>query len=338
MTHWQQDHENHVRRMAEASVWRVRLSEADLESCAEFEAWLTADPANASAWARVQGAWGISEELATGPELMTARRDALDRARRAGGRRWRGGRPLWLSGALVAAAAAVYFAFAVFLSAGRQPWIHYQTGLAQRQTVTLPDGTQVTLDAATTLEVRYSSAERSVRLLQGQARFEVAHNAARPFTVRAGSETVRDVGTDFNVNLIDRTTEVALIEGRITVAGDDGGHAAPLALLPGQELIASPATPAYVQPVNLRTVTAWEEGQLVFDNASLQSVAAIVSRYTEHPVAVDADVASLRISGVFKEGDVATFVDMMTHYLPVRATTSPDGTIVLRHTDTDPVR
>lgn len=330
MTHSQQEYEDHVRRMAAASVWRVRLSEAELESCAEFEAWLAADRANATAWARVQGAWGISDELATGPELMAARRDALDRARRAGGRRWRGGRALWVCGALAATAAAVYFALAAFLLAGRQPWIRYQTGLAQRQTVMLADGTRVTLDAATTLQVRYSSAERSVRLLNGQARFEVAHNAASPFKVYAGSETILDVGTDFNVNLIGRTIEVALIKGRVTVASNDGGHTAPLALLPGQELIASPATAAYVQPVNLRTVSAWEKGQLIFDDASLQSVAAIVSRYTQHPVAVDVDAANLHISGVFKEGDVATFVDMMTHYLPVRATSAPDGRIVLR--------
>jgi len=276
MTRSHQEHEDDVRRMAEASLWRLRLSEDDLESCAEFEAWLTAASANAAAWARVQRAWGLSAEFATGPELMAARRDALHRARRAGKRRWRGRQPLWLVGALAAAAAALYFASAVFFSEGEQQRFHYQTGLAQRQTVTLPDGTRVTMDAATALEVRYTRAVRSVHLLKGQARFQVAHNAARPFTVRAGSETVLDVGTDFNVNLIGPRVEVALIKGRITVA-NGRTDAAPLGLLPGQELIASPSTPAYIQTVNPRIVTAWEASVTPYESAkNARSVARTV--------------------------------------------------------------
>lgn len=330
MTHSQQEHENHVRRMAEASVWRVRLSEADLESCTEFEAWLAAEPGNAVAWASVQGSWRISEEFATGPELMAARRDALHRARRAGGRRWRAYHPVWLLGTIAAAAVAAYFAVAAFLTAAPEQRFYYQTGPAQHQTVTLPDGTRVILDAATSFEARYSRSVRSAHLLKGQARFEVAHNAARPFTVHAGSETVLDVGTDFNVNLIGLTVDVALIEGRVMVTAGDRADIAPVALSPGQELIVSPSKPAYVRAANLHAVTAWEAGQLIFDDASVGTVAAIVSRYAEHPVEADIEVANLHISGVFKEGDVAGFVDMMTHYLPVRATTAPDGAIVLR--------
>lgn len=324
------EREREVRRLAEASLWRVRLSEAGLESCAEFEGWL-ADPSNLIAWKRVQVSWGITEDFTVAPELMSVRRDALNRARLAGGRRWRVGSPLWrwAGGGLIAAALA-YVAFALFLSAGPEEVSHYETGLGQHESVTLPDGSHVFLDAATQLDVSYFRRARHIRLARGQARFEVIHNSSRPFTVRAGEQTVLAVGTDFNVNLVGRSVLVALIRGRVMVTPTDHPGIEAVMLSPGQQLIASPSEPPRIQPVNTYSVTAWQSGQLVFQDAPLGSVAATVSRYSEHPLVADKDVAELHISGVFREGDTATFVDVITHYLPVEATRLSDGTTVLR--------
>jgi transmembrane sensor len=74
---------------------------------------------------------------------------------------------------------------------------------------------------------------------------------------------------------------------------------------------------------------AWESGQLMFDDEPLRDVAVRVNRYTTQPVVVDPSVASLRLSGVFNTGDVSTFVDTVTHYLPVKSHEDSDGTIVL---------
>ena len=260
---------------------------------------------------------------------MSARRDALNRASRAGGRRWKDHTPAWLwaGGGLIAALVA-YVAFAVFF-AGPEEVLRYETGLGQHQTVTLPDGSRAILDAATQLDVRYVRRARAVRLLHGQARFEVAHNPSRPFTVRAGNQTVLAVGTDFNVDVVGESVLVALIQGRITVTPSGIVGMEPITLSPGQQLIASPSQPPRIHPVSIHSVTAWQAGQLVFNDASLGSVVATITRYTEHPVMADRDIAGLHISGVFKEGDIATFVDVITHYLPVRATRLPNGSIML---------
>lgn len=321
------DREMEVRRMAEASLWQVRLTEADLESSTEFEDWLASHPGNPVAWARVHAAWAATGESATLPDVMAARRDALNRARRAGRRGWWGWHTLWLMGSVAALAAICLVGVLLWQSNVQE--LHYRTTLGQRQAFTLPDGSQAMLDAGTELEVRYSRRVRWIRLLKGQARFAVAHNTARPFKVQAGGETVVAVGTDFNVDLIGPKVLVTLIKGRVNVAPDDRDRGAAVMLWPGQQLVASPSQPAHVESVNIASVTAWESGLLVFHDEPLGSVVAIVSRYAEHPVTADDEISDLRMSGVFKEGDVATFVDAIVHYLPVNASAAPDGAIVL---------
>lgn len=328
MTSSDHHREAKIRRLAEASVWRVRLSQADLESSREFEVWLASDPENPAAWARVQAPWAVTEDSATSPEMMDARRDALDRARRAASRRSWGSRPRWWLGS-VAAAVVICLAATLLLSELRIQQFRYQTPLGKREAFTLPDGSRVMLDAATTLDVRYSPRYRRIRLVEGQARFKVAHNAARPFIVYAEGQKIVDVGTDFNVDLVGPSVIVTLIMGRVTVAQANRSHHPPIMLRPGEQLVASPSLPVHVQFANTANATAWEDGLLVFHNEKLGSVVAAVGRYSEHPIRADAPVRNLKISGVFKEGDIATFLDVITHYLPVTERVAPNGAITL---------
>jgi transmembrane sensor len=338
-----------VRRLAEASAWRVRLSEADSESSAAFEAWLAADPANnQSAWAEVQAPWTAVGEAATSLEVMAARRDALDRARNSSRWRWVrvGSYRRVAAGAVVLAAAAACVMTYIGVAGDFLMADDYHTKLGERETVTLLDGSRVTLDSATEVKVRYTAGARRLELLRGQARFDVAHDARRPFTVKARNETVLATGTAFNIDLVGPKVVVTLIQGRVTVLADQqseplleiirprapsGQPSTPsIALAAGEQLIAVPAAPPKVEVASLDRTSAWESGQLAFDDESLASVAQRVRRYTAHPVTVDAGAASLKMSGIFNAGDLATFVDTVTHYLPVEASDAPDGSIVLR--------
>src|ERR1700679_2307850 len=111
------DHqEERDRRLAEAAAWRVRLSEVDLETSDDFEAWL-ADPRNAETWRHMQGLWDHFGDNATTPELLAARRETLERASRSRARRHRlGRRRAWSSN--LAAAAVVAIAVLAGLAAG----------------------------------------------------------------------------------------------------------------------------------------------------------------------------------------------------------------------------
>jgi transmembrane sensor len=276
---------------------------------------------------------------------MAARRDALDRARRSSRWRWvRLGRYGRVAAGAVAAAVAcvtIYIGVAGDFAMADD----YHTKLGERETVTLLDGSRVTLDSATEVKVHYTAGARRLELLSGQARFDVAHDARRPFTVQARNETVLATGTAFNIDLMGPSVVVTLIQGRVTVLTDhqperlleiirprasSGQPSTPsVALAAGQQLIAVPAAPPRIEAASLDRTSAWESGQLAFDDESLASVAERVSRYTAHPVTVAPDAASLKMSGIFNAGDLSTFVDTVTHYLPVEASNAPDGSIVL---------
>ncbi|MDR3506874.1 MAG: FecR domain-containing protein, partial [Caulobacteraceae bacterium] len=220
--------------------------------------------------------------------------------------------------------------------------VDYTTALGERRVVTLTDGSRVTLDSASEVKVRYTRDARRLELLRGQARFDVAHNVMRPFSVKVGGETVVATGTAFNIDLLGPKVFVTLIEGHVSVLGarPEPRTAAtgrrpvprpePIALSAGQQLVAAQTGGVNVRSANLDRTTAWEAGQLVFEDEPLGSVAARISRYTASPVSVDPSVADLRVSGVFNAGDLTTFVDTVTHYLPVQASDQPDGAVVLR--------
>jgi transmembrane sensor len=331
--------EEAMRRLASAAAWRVRLTEAGLESSATFEAWLAEDPANEAAWRQLSAPWDLLGEQAAHPEVVAARREALARA---GARntatvaRGSARRRYWLSGLAAGVAAIAAGAFWVFA----QP-SEYHTGLGERRVVMLDDGSKVSLDSQTVVQVRYSADARRLRLKRGQARFDVSHNAGRPFSVDAGDRTVIATGTSFNIDLRQSAVVVTLIEGRVLVTPrrqalslsllrQQGAAAVPLNA--GQTLTTSleKPTPPHIENVSLDSVTSWESGRLIFNDEPLAAVVEHVARYSSQTILIgDETAAQLRISGVFNAGDVTTFLDTVSRYLPVRVTSQPDGSIVL---------
>jgi transmembrane sensor len=211
----------------------------------------------------------------------------------------------------------------------------YQTALGERRVVTLEDGSRISLDSDSAVEVSYQERSRDLRILRGQARFDVAHDVERPFSVAARGQKVIATGTAFNVDLTGGTVQVTLIEGRVTVLDERKGEAdgfarpKPVELVAGQQLAINSNSRA-LRAANLEKASAWERGQLVFENETLTSIVSRVNRYSRTRVVVaDAKAGALRISGVFNTGDVNGFVDTVTSYLPVTAK-AQGGDIELR--------
>lgn len=334
--------------LPQAAAWRVRLADAGAESCEAFEAWLAADPAHAEAWRQVDGPWTVVGDHATAPELMALRRDALHRARLHGRRRWRGPPGLARRGiAAVAAAAILAVGIGAWVWNAQRPDV-YLTGLGERRVIPLRDGSRISLDSGSEVRVRYTADARRLELRAGQARFDVARDAQRPFSVRARDQLVIATGTAFNVDLFGDKVLVTLIEGRVEVfestaaalpARKPASAAGPLAepqrqiLRVGEQLVAEPRRMPMVSKVDIGRTIAWEGGQLVFTDEPLAAVAERVGRYSGQPIRVDASARGQRISGVFRAGDVETFVDTVTRYLPVSASVGEEGGIVLHGRD-----
>jgi len=316
------------------------LTEAGTATAPEFELWL-AEPGSADAWLQVAHSWDYLGEQASSPELIAARRAALGDAKRASARRqaprnWR----------RVAGAMAATLVIAMSLWSGAR-WLQspddYSTDLGERRVLTLADGSRVSLDSNSEVTVRYSKNARELQLLRGQARFDVAHDVERPFSVLAGDQKVIATGTAFNIDVGGPKVIVTLIEGHVVVVDVDkpSGIVTSLQMPPprrfsvelkaGQQLAALPQRQPEIALANIQRVTAWTSGQLMFDDEPMSAVVARVNRYSHTQIMIDdPEVAALRISGVFNTGDVSGFVDVVTHYLPVRAVTQDSGAIALK--------
>lgn len=321
-------------RFNEASGWQLRLAtDPALEMSEEFIAW-HADPSNRRAFVGVSMVWKAAEEFAMEPQLLDMRQAALRRARVASTRRWR-------SDSLLLRAIAAIFVVSLLGAASAYyystlPAI-YVTGAGERRTEALADGSHLTLDSDTKVEVRYSRVSRNLRLDRGRARFDVAHDVTRPFSVAAGGETVVAVGTAFDVERVNDKVLVTLIRGRIVVKGSSVTDTDPtrkshpsISLRAGQQLVASRDAPPAIMPMNLQMASAWENGQLVFNGDTLAEAVVRVNRYTDQPIQVDPAIASIRIIGSFSAGDVSTFVSAVTSYFPVQATTNANNTVLLQ--------
>jgi transmembrane sensor len=376
------------RRLVEAVGWRTHLTESDAETSEEFQTWLATDERNLAAWNQAQGPWQFIGEHATAPELIELRRAALADARNTSRDRWIRPALMALRSKLTIAASLLIVAIGGYLIwQSNQPDI-YRTASGERRVVTLADGSQIALDSQSEVRVRYGRNARNLTLSKGQARFEVAHDVERPFSVLAGGQKVVATGTSFNVDLLGSNLLITLIEGHVVVLpqtpmsadrkalGGSGPGTAPfknppsrsesrllsspgernrassppvsrerkgtqdealqgsvdawtgqqygsgrgIELVAGEQLVVSPAMPPSVEQVNVERATAWQNGQLVFENEPLSSVVARVNRYAQRPIDLaDAQTSAFRISGVFRTGDIDGFVSTITHYLPGRA-------------------
>jgi transmembrane sensor len=318
-------------RLTEAATWRVRLAESDLHGCPELSTWLSEDPRNAAAWKRVQDDWALFGEHANSPELLELRSEALTHAHEAGQGRWVRSRRFAIAHRLGIAAGIVILVAGSLFAWMKQPDV-YTTRAGERRVVTLTDGSQVALDSRSEVRVQYSAHARELTLTRGQARFDVAHDIERPFTVTADGHKVIATGTSFNVDLFGPSLLVTLIEGRVVVASKIETPVPRIILDAGEQVVFSPKAPPSVARVNLGQATAWENGEIVSDNDSLATVVARINRYAQHAVVIDdAQTSDLRISGVFHTGDVDGFVSTIVAYLPVRAEQEADGTTRLTH-------
>lgn len=204
---------------------------------------------------------------------------------------------------------------------------HYATTFAQRQAVTLADGSQVTLDSDTRLTVSWHLRSRRVALDQGQALFDVSTAWTRPFQVRGGGVEVNVLGTLFNVSLAAQSTQITLLRGRVQVASPQGSAQ----LLPGQQVVARAGRLQAVTRVDAEAASAWTDNRLVFQRTPLGQVLEQIQRYRRAPIRLDdPSLAELPITGVFDSSNVEALLGLLPSFLPLALASEADGTLHVR--------
>lgn len=225
--------------------------------------------------------------------------------------------------------------------------VDYRTAVGEAQTVVLDDGSRMSLNTNTRVRVEYRATQRTVRVDLGEAAFQVAKDAARPFVVRAGGSEVVALGTVFSVRLTPagpaqaESLAVTLVRGQVAVraAADAAtGEVAPqqpLVMQPGERvrIVKGADGKAAAQRLDrprLDQVLAWERSEAEFDMASLADAVAEMNRYSRTPIVLAADLAHIdwQVSGQFRTGDNAAFANALAklHGLVVKES---DGRLVL---------
>jgi transmembrane sensor len=266
--------------------WVLRRREGRLtrKEQAAFDAWLAADPAHLAAFREAEA---LSGELAGLDLPRPAARPHPARRRR----------PFAAAAACAAAAALALFLgdLTTFILAD------HVTGAGETRRVTLADGSRIELGARSAVALHYTPQSRRVTLLRGEAWFDVAPDASRPFVVEAAEGSATALGTSFDVALDQSGARVTVVEHRVAVAS--GG--ARVVAEEGQETSFARGLAAEAPaPANVAKRTAWRRGKLIVEDEALGDVLAALGRYRHGLVyCLRRDICARRVTGVYLTDD-----------------------------------
>ena len=317
-----------------AAWWVMELHSPDRNAALEEKVrhWIAQDPRHAAAFELATEAWQQTGDL---PGTLPERPNAALRKRAR----------LKLSAPALAGMAAVCDAGIAAVYVLRDGTL--ATGPGEQRTVELTDGTQVSLNANSRVVVQYDDRVRKVTLTRGEALFNVIKHQPRPFVVIIGDRKVVAVGTSFEVRREEPTGSafaVTLVEGRVAIEPISGPDALPSESLAGLKLLNpgerlrfdGKATEKKDSPA-IERVTAWQRGQLIFEDTSLNEAAAEFNRYGAHKLLIDgAELGKLRVGGVFKISDPSSFALAMAAAYHLRILDRGRTTIVLTDKQADP--
>ena len=278
----------------EAATWLARLqSGRDPDVERKFRKWRDANPAHATAFDRVQRSYGQAGLLRQSPSTSGAAEQRRPLRAAAPGYAW------------AAAAALAAMVPTVILVSGRVPFVSgtnavmLVTGVGEIRRVALEDGSEVTLDTSTSLEVEIGRSRRRAELKEGRARFRIATGPA-PFIVETKGATIASARGAFDVEAQADGSRVELLSGTADVrrSGEPGPS---LALHAGETVAALPSgigAPRAIEPTG-----DWTRGMLEFDGTPLGTAVELANRYSDRKIVIAPDLAALRVTGAFRAGD-----------------------------------
>ena len=327
-----------VRKQARA--WLLQLhgeKGEDPALRARFRAWVLQDAAHARAYAELEAvhrrmgeaalAAGVDVDALLAPPWPRRALDAFRRCIR---------HPA-LPGGLAGMAAAAILVVVLSPSPPVQdiPLAapSYETAIAELQTVTLEDGSEVTLGADTRIETVFSPTDRRITLVSGEAFFDVRSDPDRPFYVAAQDTMVRVLGTQFDVRHGAGRIHVAVLEGVVEVykAAPAGDAAERRRLTAGERVtVAHVGALPQVEVVDRVEPGAWRTGRLVYDDASLAEIIADANRH--HPGAIrlaSPDLAQIRLTTAFRTHEIELMLETLEASQPVRIERTSRGEIII---------
>lgn len=315
----------------QGSAW----SEADQVA---FEAWIEAATAHRIHYLRVETAWTQLDRLqalgAGVPEGVIPPRHAW------GDQRFPGGesaplnaaavidsvsvrRPRRWAGRYAAAAALLVTVITTYIySTGLLTDDRYSTPVGGLDSVALDDGSHVTLNTDSRIRVALREHERRISLTQGEAFFDVAKDASRPFVVEAGDQRIIAVGTKFSVRRNTDGVQVVVSEGSVRVETGGGAMMRPReTLLKAGSVAQTAEDDVSVRPnvtAEIDKLLSWRDGYVAFETMTLAEAVAEFNRYNTRKIVIAAPaIGGLRISGKFRTDNTDAFLWLLQKGFPV---------------------
>jgi transmembrane sensor len=327
----------------QAARWWVVLNNVDASAAEkrEFAEWVGQAPERVEAclrvarvhaavsradvrWPRISAEELVCEALGAPEDSVIPFHATIRPERKEGGRR-----PAlrWMTG--LAASIIVVAGLGWWLAPSRPD--QFQTKVGEQRSVLLADGSRVTLNTASKIEVRLQAGHRLVQLLQGEVLFDVAHDAERPFDVHAGGVTVRAMGTQFDIDRRATRTAVTVVTGRVAMIAADSPTGNLPVLFAGDRVVVRGASLGTLEhDVNLSEVTAWTQHQLVFRHRSLGEIADEFNRYNLGRIEIRSpSLRERELTGTFNSNDGASFVAVLAGFPGVRVVDDGAGGYVV---------
>lgn len=311
MTDYSDGFDHDSPRVAAVNWWiRMRADALSAAEKAEFDAWRAADPANAAAFDDMAEMCGFVESLA--PNRRAEPRPASRRPALAGA--------ATIAAALCLALAVGFDDLATWLRSD------IYAGVGQRKSVTLEDGSRVELDARSAIALHFEPGRRRLTLLEGEAWFQVAPDAARPFVVEAAGGSVTALGTAFDIAMDKGEARVTVTEHSVAVASGGGS----VVVEEGAQSAFSAERAARPEAVDVKRATAWRRGRLIFENKPLGEVLAALGRHRRGYVYCLGEAScARRVTGVFDAENPAQALREIEAFLGLRAFHVTDYLILL---------
>ena len=295
-----------------AADWHA-ASESDAFDWDGFTSWLEADPRHADAYDQIALTDALVRDHAQSlaRDVVSAGDDNVVAFRPR--RRW----PQW-AGAAVAAALIAMVAVPRFAQPAPQV---YATDAASR-TLALNDGSTIVLAPRSRLEI--AGSKQADMKLAGGAWFDIRHDPARNLAIAVGDETIRDIGTAFDVQNTPDGLRVAVTEGALSIASETLDK--PIRLRAGRALALDRRTHrAQVAALAPGAAGEWRKGRLTYNQASLPLVADDLARYAGITIEVDKAVADRRFSGTLIIGDGKQAARDLSQLMGLALVAGPNG-------------
>jgi transmembrane sensor len=352
---------------AEAARWFVRLEAGQLSRTEHIslQVWLNKDPRHAQAFyeaAKLTDDLAVLGVLAPLFPLQGIRPSLAKRALERVSGLWSESRAKIAMGCAAAVVASLLVLPFVDVADQVKPsesivLSSLTTEMGESRDFHLEDGSVVKLNSRSRVDLRYSDDSRALILQYGEAQFDVAPDASRPFLVRAREHVLRAIGTAFNVRLNDESVELTVTHGIVGVdkvadttssvessdqwivaaSGDSKASGNRVSAGEQAELgLQDVPSIAPVLPDQMAAKLAWQQGEIVFQGESLQEAIAEVNRYSaQQLVIVDDRIKTIPIGGRFKTGELANLLDILEHGFGIAATSVTPGKIELAAKDAE---